>query len=563
MPSSARPPADAAALWRAATRATSEGRFAEAEKSLKRLVRLAPDEPGVLGLLGTVRAQMGDHKGALKALDRAVRLDPDNATAHGSLAVCLEAMGKFERARTSYRSAIALDPSLVQARVNYAALLRRNRQLSEAEAQCREAIDANPAFSPARATLAQVMFDAGRIDEVDEVAKKLEAETGDPRVRLLRGRVRRAHGDFDGAQKIFRAVLADDPDNVAACLACFAAGIRDRDDPAVEALLRHAKDADLDDAERAQVEYALAQLHAGEGDARRAMAHWSAGAKLRAVERPWRAADARRRWTAIEEMFRCDDFPAGLQKPVSGPTPVFVVGMPRSGTTLVQQILASHSSVGSAGEQDGILELVRDYPEWSGTGDAYPSAIDTMGHDRLESAATRYLKSLAPFGDEPLMVDKMPANVEHLGLIAMLFPDARIILCRRDPVDTCFSCFTTDFAHGLGWSYDMPALATYYGLYTRMTDHWRSVLPLPIHEVDYENIVADIEAEARALVEFCDLTWEPACLNFHENKRPVTTASSAQVRQPLYSSSVARWKPYQEWLGPLVAGLRKEGIDAA
>ena len=184
-----------------------------------------------------------------------------------------------------------------------------------------------------------------------------------------------------------------------------------------------------------------------------------------------------------------------------------------------------------------------------------------VSNTNLVEAAARYIQGFEYFGAAPLMIDKMPSNFGQLGLIAMLFPNARIVHCRRNPADTCLSCFATDFAYGLGWSFDQRWLAQYYGLYSRYMRHWNDVLPLPVHEIIYEDVVSDIEVQARALIEYCALDWDPACMDFHKSSHPVKTASSTQVRRPLYSDSVSGWQRFEEQLRPLLDGLKEEGIS--
>jgi hypothetical protein len=232
--------------------------------------------------------------------------------------------------------------------------------------------------------------------------------------------------------------------------------------------------------------------------------------------------------------------------------PVFIVGMPRSGTSLVEQIVASHSQVFGAGESKDVGSIVqtldggdRHYP---------PSQWDRAA---VRGAATAHLDRMREQGGDALRVtDKMPDNCRILGQIAALFPRARVIVCRRDPRDVCVSCHFQQFAEGQAWSTDQAELAERVREIDWLLAHWRAVVPLRMLEVRYEDLVANLEAESRRLIAFLGLEWEPACLAFHETERPVFTASLWQVRQPLYSSSVGRWRNYRTHLGPLLEGLK-------
>ncbi len=227
--------------------------------------------------------------------------------------------------------------------------------------------------------------------------------------------------------------------------------------------------------------------------------------------------------------------------------PVFIVGMPRSGTTLSEQILASHSDVHGADE-------LLDIPNAAAKLDpnAYSRRITNragalrIDFQQLRAEADRYLatiRAMAP--DAKRIVDKLPGNFENLGLIAAMLPHAKIIHCRRDPRDVAWSCFTTNFLDPIAWSLDLDDFAHYYAQYQRLMEHWRRVLPVPMLERQYETAVADFEASSRQLVDFCGLDWQDACLEFHKTERTVRTASIRQVRQPVYTSSIGRWRDYE------------------
>jgi hypothetical protein len=233
--------------------------------------------------------------------------------------------------------------------------------------------------------------------------------------------------------------------------------------------------------------------------------------------------------------------------------PIFIVGMPRSGTTLIEQILAAHPAVQGAGElrfMRTVVEQVSGFPNGV-------AALDGGALTRLGQAYLSHVESLA--GGRPRVVDKAPGNFVNAGLIRLILPDAKIIHARRDPVDTCLSCYTKLFADALNFTYDLTELGRYCRDYQKMMDHWRAVLPAShFLEVDYEAVVDDIEAEARRMLEFLELPWDPACLEFYRVERPVRTASVNQVRQPIYRSSSGRWRKHADALQPLLKVLEIE-----
>jgi tetratricopeptide (TPR) repeat protein len=236
--------------------------------------------------------------------------------------------------------------------------------------------------------------------------------------------------------------------------------------------------------------------------------------------------------------------------------PVFIVGMPRSGTSLVEQILASHSAIAGGGEQKGIKQIVDGIPTILGNQAGYPQCVDQLTEAHLNTFADRYLQQLTQLSADAVRVtDKMPHNFQHLGLIALLFPQARIIHCVRNPLDTCLSCFFQNFGDRHDYSFNLEHLAIHYRQYQQMMAHWKKVLNIPIMEVVYEEHVAEPERFARSLIEFCGLEWEAECLRFHESKRVVHTSSYEQVRRPIYTDSVQRWKHYEGHLEQLKRGL--------
>jgi len=235
--------------------------------------------------------------------------------------------------------------------------------------------------------------------------------------------------------------------------------------------------------------------------------------------------------------------------------PVFIVGLPRSGTTLTEQVLASHSQVFGAGELRYARDAFQALPRVL-SGDAEPLAcLRRLERASAGRVAEEYLERLARLhATTPRVVDKMPDNYLYLGLLATLFPRAPLIHCRRDLRDVAVSCWMTNFQQ-IRWSFDTGHIAARFHDYRRLMEHWQQVLPVPLLEIDYEETVADLEGVARRLLAFCGLEWEPACLAFHQTQRPVRTASVAQVREPIYRRSVARWKHYENALGELFARL--------
>ena len=291
----------------------------------------------------------------------------------------------------------------------------------------------------------------------------------------------------------------------------------------------------------------------------RAFEHLLQGNALKRREVDYNEAAHQRTFQAIAEAVRRQ--PARslcAARAIPRRLPIFIVGMPRSGSTLVEQILASHPQVHAAGELKNLDRVVQRRVR-RGTAGRFlfrraSAALDADGLRRLGQA---YLASLPPLADgKTRITDKAPSNFFHVGLIRLILPNARIIHTMRDPVDTCVSCFSRLFTHGQAFSYDLAELGRYYRWYHELMDHWRSVLPAgAMLDVSYEDVVDNLEEQARRLIDYCGLPWDDRCLSFHETSRPIATASNVQVRQPLYRSSLARWRRYEAYLEPLLAEL--------
>jgi len=297
--------------------------------------------------------------------------------------------------------------------------------------------------------------------------------------------------------------------------------------------------------------FTLAQLHDFLGFHDRAFLHFQAGNDLlhdRFDIAPWRKGTAQRIYTYSREVIAQK---AKLGSEPLGSQLVFIVGMPRSGSTLVEQILASHPAVIARGERAELPNLVCELPGILGAREPYPGCIAGIKTEQLDLLRVRYIEHVTRgVENSALYVDKMLENYRELGLILILFPNSRIIHCRRDPLDTCLSCYFQNF-QGIAWAHNLQTIASVYTAYKKLMAHWRRVCPRPFLEVDYEEVVSDPESSIRKLLDYCGLAWHPGCLEFHRARRNSCTASFYQVKLPLYKTSVRRWRNYEHHLGDL------------
>jgi hypothetical protein len=287
-----------------------------------------------------------------------------------------------------------------------------------------------------------------------------------------------------------------------------------------------------------------------------AFRHYAEGNALRRRTSPFSIESFAGKSHRIIACFDSEFFRSRARAGHPDPAPIFIVGLPRSGSTLIEQILASHSQVEGTMELHNILAMVREFDHLDSNRDGYPEAVLALSADELTGLGRRYLaETSAVRCGKPRFIDKMPNNFSHVGLIHAILPQAKIIDVRRHPMDACFSNYKQYFAHGQSFSYDLEDLGLYYRCYLELMDHWDQVLPGRVMHLQYEQLIRDPPDTVRRLLEYCDLPFEAATLNFHENRRPVRTASAEQVRQPLYASGVGYWKRFAKELEPLRASL--------
>lgn len=433
--------------------------------------------------------------------------------------------------------------------------LHQAGKLHEAEAEYLKVLEHEPANEHALQLLGVINIERKQFEKAVELIERAIAIN--PKVAVYHHNIAagyRVLGAFDRAEHHYQCAIRLQPDYAEAYFNYVATRRFSADEPVFEAIAAQLSRTELSTDERCFLEFAAGKIHDDVGNYDQAFAHYAKGNNARQAEFDF---DAHER--LLEEtisVFDRDTLATRVTEGNDSALPVFVVGMPRSGTTLVEQILASHSLVHGAGELNDIGDIARTLSEHTTNGTAYPTCVQTLDGKVMHGFGDAYVRRIRTLSQRSLrIVDKMPVNYLYLGLVALLLPNARIIHCRRDPLDTCLSCYFQRFRRGQDYSYDLNHLGRYYTMYRQLMDYWTDTLPLPIFDIDYEALVAEPETVARELIAFCGLKWDERCLEFHRIDRNVTTASNWQVRQPVYRSAVGRWRNYEAHLNPLRAAL--------
>ena len=539
-------------------------------------------------------AKLKRRQEALKNFEMALSLNPRHAGAYANLLILFNELGEYGKALECGRRALALDPSSIDVRLNMVAADLARTQREDALQRLGETLELQPDNLLALAARAGLLAHLDRVDEARADVERLERltpsdekeaveqESAIANLLLREGRyaegmaaldraaalpgpgrdaclAKRAgtmetFGRQDEARAAFDEALAINPTSAAALcgraeLVKFAPD--DPTIPAMEALL--APDSTETPASRMPLHFALGKAYLDLGDSPAAFRHLNEGNRMKRAIAPYSADMTEKFFAEVAAVFTPELLDRLGGQGFRSPAPIFVVGMPRSGTTLIEQILAAHPEVCGAGElryMRGVVEQISDFPK----------GVRTLDADALERLGEHYASRIAAVADgKPRVVDKAPGNFVSAGLIRLILPDAKIIHARRDPVDTCLSCYTKLFADALNFTYDLGDLGRYCRDYQKLTAYWAKTLPAShFLEVDYEAVVDDIETEARRMLDFLELPWDPACLEFYRVERPVRTASVNQVRQPIYRSSSGRWRKHADALQPLLQVLEIE-----
>ena len=563
------------------------GKLESSLDCLLKVVALRPDAADAHNNLANTYKQLGRLAQAQTHYQQAIGLNPDYAEAHSNLSFLLSGQGQFDEAVAVARRAIEINPHLMDAYLNLAEaetsrmrnsealrwlealhafaphhpgglaarakILKKFDRIEEGLTCALEAVTLAPEFAGAHNAYGQMLQAAGRHEEALAAFDRAAALPGSitEEALIARASLFLEIGKKKDAAAAFDKALAAFPNSIRALTAradakTFRTG--DADIAVMEAGLSQREEASL--ADRMTIHFALGKAYLDTGDSDRAFFHMHNANGLKRATFSYDAAATHRWMATIAATFKQQSQGGSAAVAAASSLPVFIIGMPRSGTTLLEQVLASHPQVHGAGELSA-LRLALD------AAGVFPDAVGQWTSEEMARIGKYYLDCIEPLAKgKDRLIDKMPGNFLYAGVIPMILPGARIIHCRRDPVDTCLSCYSKLFEGQQLFSYALEELGRFYRDYESLMSHWRQILPAESFiEVDYEAVVDDLEGQAKRLIDFLDLPWDEACLNFHKTDRIVRTASVNQVRQPIYTTSKGRWRAHAAQLGPLLAAL--------
>lgn len=570
------------------------GDLARSVSCLRQAIALRPDYPEAHYNLGYILRGQGDLQEAIAHFEQAAAAKPDYFDAWINMGVINGILGAYDKAEACCRKAEALRPGSLDALMNLGnallhqdkireaavvfqrvlqvkpdfpeaivalgSVFRANGNHEAAVAQCQYALTLKPNFFEAYLGLGKSLLPLGKPDEAwANCERALQIKPGSADVIVMMSNIAEHTGDVNKAYHVLLPLIDAGSDNVHVALAFARAskelGCQKESITHMEKVL--ATNPTMSVSGRRNLHFNLGKLYDSAREYDQAFTHYQQAN----VAKRWEFDAQRHRADADQFIaFQSPEFMSGMPRAsIRSDRPIFVVGMMRSGTTLTEQILSSHPAVFGAGELPDIVQMANSLPAMLNTDMPYPQCLSLLTQEKLNELAQTYLDHLAVFSTDALrVVDKAPVNFRHLGLIELMFPNAHVIHCMRDPRDSCLSMYFTDFVHSHDYSFDLSNLGSFYRDYRRVMRHWRDTLKIPLLEVQYEEMVADPEVMIRRVIAFCGLEWDDRCLNFHKSKRYVNTPSYDQVRKPIYRKSAGRWKNYERHIGPLIEALGDE-----
>ncbi|MCI0400692.1 MAG: tetratricopeptide repeat protein [Gammaproteobacteria bacterium] len=533
------------------------GALDAAERCYRTALALNPAYAEVHYNLGTLLCKQEKLEAAIESFREAVRHKPDYAGAYFNLGFALQEAERLQEAAGAYAKATQLLPYWAEAHKALGDVLHALDKGAAAASAYRSAIRLNPRFAAAHFKLGKVLHEDGCLNEA--MASYREALRDDPQMVLAHlnlGTALQELGRLEDAAACYRAANRCKPTAEGYYSLANARRFSRDDEAEIAAMELLSTRDDLVDDSRIHIQFALGKVYDDCALYEAAFAHYERGNQLKRNSLDFDQAEHTDRISRLIATFTADFFKERSALGNESELPVFIIGMPRTCKTLVEAIVSSHPAVYGGGQLPYIHRIVQEMPRLLHTSVAYPESISKIDGGSARAITEGYIKGLRDVSEIALRVtDTLPFNYEHLGLIALLFPKARIIHCRRDPVDVCLSIYFQHFTAQHPFAYDLRDIAHYYHEYQRLMAHWRALWPGRMLEVDYETLVSNQAEMSRRLIDYCGLEWDDRCLAFHKSAPAVHSASSWQVRQPIYNTEIKRWKHYEKHLGVLIDAL--------
>jgi len=538
--------------------------WAEATRLYRKIAGAAPKHAATFQRLGLIALREGRARDAVEEFKRSLSIEPADPVCLNNLGNVLRELGRIRESVSAYRKALAFQPAYPSALYNLAGTLALMDEHAQAVDVYRDLLRLAPDDAEAWNALGLSLLEIGRESEAKKALEEaLRLKPDDAELLNELGVAHQYEGDLEEAGRLYLASIESDPGFARAYDNLVRSRRMKTDDLAlVHPIEAIATDETRDSESRLIARFALGKIYDDCGEFDKAFENYALGNELKRNLVDFDAAEHSAWVDRVIAHYTKAFFAAHSGQGDPSTRPIFVIGMIRSGTSLVEQILASHSCVYGAGELLEITKMVTNLPSALPSRLAYPECVSELDANNIKLMADKYLQYLAERDAQARhVVDKLPTNFLHLGFIATLFPNARVLHCRREPLDVCLSVFFQRFAQGHFYAYDFAEIAAYYAEYERLMAHWKSVLPIEIVDVQYERLLDDLEHESRRMLSHCRLEWEDACLVFHQSTRPVRTASSWQVRQPLYQTAKARWKKFESHLDGLKTALSNHSVQ--
>ena len=470
--------------------------------------------------------------------------------------------GVLEDAEFLLESAVAFDASHRQARIDYVQVLSKRQRFQKAVDEAEALMEQAPDNPQLQSLYAIQCMQLGNYETALTLFDKiLERVPHDPVTNVSKGHALKTGGRSDDAVAAYRAALDSQPFYCDAWYSLANLKVYRFDDAELSAMEALENNPHLGGQDRVYLQFALGKAYEDRKDYAQSFAHYAKGNAIKKAQLQYRAEGTTKE--CDEQIAACTPEIFARETGCQAPDPIFILGLPRAGSTLLEQILSSHSMVDGTLELPNVLSIsgkLRRLGQRQGN-QKYPFNLADLSAEQLTTLGEEYIRDTQIHRQgAPFFIDKMPNNFRHIGLIKLMLPNAKIIDARRDPMSCCFSGFKQLFAEGQMFSYDLEDIGQYYLDYVRLMDHWDAALPGFVLKVQHEDVVADLETQVRRILDFCNLPFEESCLEFHKTERNVRTPSSEQVRQPIFSTALEQWKHYEPWLGPLKTTLGSDWV---